>query len=1013
MHILHGTWLMDRSVFAIWGEDARFDVPPRKGKRRNFEPHPFGLHQSHRLNYILDVLPDAEPQGTEVSILLPGQETSVQPSPEAQSVGMPPLAGDLSLLQWQLDAITLDPYETLQFLLRLPPPNVQHPHFIVGADMAYWRQVALLMMNMLIEGSFRPGIDQQGARYEAFWRPSLTPETITSFARSMPPLCRAVVKQTASAPQPDALLDHFLTTTLNTLIRHSSKRTRPALAKSKWISALLSDDRVIQDTTARNEKRYKQWRAWTQPETLSTQAGAFRVCFRLDEPQDERNLWVLAYMLQARDDHSLLVDAINVWNATGRTASFLNRRFDQPQENMLLALGTASRLFTPIDASLRESKPVGVILRPEQAYEFLMEGVGKLEKAGFGVLVPNWWKRRKIKAKAKLKGEENASHGLLSRDSLISYEWQLSVGDEALTPQDFEELVQMKQPFLRLHGQWIALDADQIKTMLEFMQKHPAGKANLLQAMELGTDEDDKIEIEAPDAEGWLNEALEKLRNPEFAAVPSLPSGLNANLRPYQERGFGWLAQMQALKLGGILADSMGLGKTVQAITLWLHEQERLGTDRPRLLVAPTSVVGNWRHELAKFAPSLRSYVHQGAARLQGEDFAQAVADVDVVLTSYPLLSRDLDTIKQIQWSSITLDEAQNIKNPVTKMAQAARAVQADHRLALTGTPIENRLSELWSIMHFLNPGYLGSREKFRERFSLPIERYNDEAAAKKLKALTTPFILRRLKTDPKIISDLPDKFENKVYCTLTPEQATLYEAVVREEMEALAEAESDMQRRGGVLRMLTRLKQICNHPAHFLKEGDALGVKALEGRSGKLTRLTEMLDEVISNGDRALIFTQYAEMGKHLQAYLAEQFNTDVMFLFGDTPVEKRMEMVGRFQSPRGPSIFVLSLKAGGTGLNLTNANYVIHYDRWYNPAVEDQATDRAFRIGQTRNVQVNKMICLGTLEDRIDELIERKRGLADKIVGEGEGWLSELSNDDLRDLVTLRREALEGNDE
>jgi SNF2 family DNA or RNA helicase len=461
--------------------------------------------------------------------------------------------------------------------------------------------------------------------------------------------------------------------------------------------------------------------------------------------------------------------------------------------------------------------------------------------------------------------------------------------------------------------------------------------------------------------------------------------------------------------MGACLADDMGLGKTITMITTWLFERDKLGVSRPALLVCPTSVVGNWRHELSRFAPSLKAMTHQGPGRLQGQDFVKAAAQVDVVLTSYALLSRDRETLEQVQWSDVALDEAQNIKNPATKQAQAARAMPADMRLALTGTPVENRLTELWSIFQFLNPGYLGPRDTFRDQFSIPIERYGDQQAAAALKQLTTPFILRRVKSDPNVISDLPEKFENKVYCSLTPEQATLYEAAVRDEMDAVEEAEDDMQRRGSVLRMLTRLKQICNHPAHFLKEGEALGVDALKDRSGKLIRLTEMLEEAFASGDRALIFTQYAEMGGHLQAYLREYFVDEVLFLHGGTPAHKRQDMIRQFQAPRGPTVFVLSLKAGGTGLNLTEANHVFHFDRWYNPAVENQATDRAYRIGQTRNVQVHKFVCLGTLEERIDELIEHKQALAESIVGEGESWLSEMSTDQLRDLVALRRDVME----
>jgi len=375
-----------------------------------------------------------------------------------------------------------------------------------------------------------------------------------------------------------------------------------------------------------------------------------------------------------------------------------------------------------------------------------------------------------------------------------------------------------------------------------------------------------------------------------------------------------------------------------------------------------------------------------------------------VVLTSFPLLARDRDTLAAADWATLVLDEAQNIKNPATKQAQAARALKAAGRIALTGTPVENRLTELWSILTFLNPGYLGSEAAFKRDFARPIERTADPDATERLRKLTAPFVLRRLKTDPTIITDLPEKQEMKVYCPLTQEQATLYEAVVREALEKVQQAEQEgnaMSRRGQVLSMLMQLKQVCNHPAQFAKDKSALA-----GRSGKLARLTEMLEEAYSAGDRALVFTQFAEMGAMLQQHLRETLYDEVLFLHGATPAKERDPMVRRFQAPQGPKVFILSLKAGGTGLNLTAANHVFHFDRWWNPAVENQATDRAFRIGQTRNVQVHKFICGGTLEDRIDEMIESKRALAESVLGAGESWLTELNTSQLRDLVMLRRE-------
>jgi SNF2 family DNA or RNA helicase len=446
----------------------------------------------------------------------------------------------------------------------------------------------------------------------------------------------------------------------------------------------------------------------------------------------------------------------------------------------------------------------------------------------------------------------------------------------------------------------------------------------------------------------------------------------------------------------------MGLGKTVQTLALVQRDWEGNGR-RPTLLVCPTSVVGNWRKEAERFTPELPVLIHHGQQRAKDTGFARQAKKHAIVLTSYALLHRDLPRFKEVEWAGVVLDEAQNVKNPETKQAQAARALKGDFRAALTGTPVENHVGDLWSIMEFLNPGLLGTRAEFRRTFFLPIQAEQDAAAADRLKRLTGPFVLRRLKTDPAVIADLPDKLEMKVYCTLTKEQASLYAAAVGEVDEELRSAEG-IQRKGIVLALLSKLKQVCNHPAQFLGDNSPL-----PGRSGKLARLTEMLEEVLEAGDRALIFTQFTEMGTLLQRHLQETFGREVLFLHGGVPRKQRDQLVERFQAGGdGPRLFLLSLKAGGTGLNLTAANHVFHFDRWWNPAVENQATDRAFRIGQTRAVQVHKFLCAGTLEEKIDEMIDRKKTIAGRVVGTGEAWLTELSNDQLRDLLTLRPDAV-----
>ena len=462
----------------------------------------------------------------------------------------------------------------------------------------------------------------------------------------------------------------------------------------------------------------------------------------------------------------------------------------------------------------------------------------------------------------------------------------------------------------------------------------------------------------------------------------------------------GWVYDFEVDRHHNLVAGGILCHNTVQLIALHLHQPpvDAAGSAAPALVVCPTSVVGNWRRELARFAPGLRVLVHHGARR-QREAFAAAARGHDVVISSYALLHRDEAALAAVQWGDVILDEAQNIKNPATKAAQVAGRLPARWRCALTGTPVENRLAELWSIFQFLNPGYLGSAEQFRKRFAWPIERGQDAAATARLKALVAPFILRRVKTDPAVIQDLPEKNEMKVYCTLTREQATLYEAGVRDAMRQIAEAEG-LRRRGLILALLTKLKQVCDHPALLLHDRSALA-----GRSGKLERLREMLEEVEAVEERALIFTQYAEMGGLLREHLAATFGREVLFLHGGTPAEERDRMVARFQGDEdGPRLLVLSIKAGGTGLNLTRANHVFHFDRWWNPAVEDQATDRAYRIGQRRDVQVHKLICAGTMEELLDELIGRKVALAQAVVGGGETWLTELSTEELHSLVALR---------
>jgi SNF2 family DNA or RNA helicase len=511
------------------------------------------------------------------------------------------------------------------------------------------------------------------------------------------------------------------------------------------------------------------------------------------------------------------------------------------------------------------------------------------------------------------------------------------------------------------------------------------------------------------DADGWLGDLISGQADRRLEPMTT-PAGFHGELRPYQERGLSWLSFLGGLGLGGVLADDMGLGKTIQLLSLIASESPAAPGTGPTLLICPMSLVGNWQREAARFTPDLRVHVHHGADRLEGEALATALSDADLVLTTYGVATRDQAALAEVSWARVVCDEAQNIKNHATKQARAVRGLPAAARIALTGTPVENRLHELWSIMEFANPGLLGPAEKFRKRYAVPIERRDPQDpqgpaddAIQALRRITQPFVLRRLKTDKTIISDLPDKQEMKVFCNLTAEQASLYQATVTDMLSRIEEATDDISRRGLVLATMAKLKQVCNHPAHLLGDGSRL-----PGRSGKLARLEEICDEIVAEGDKALCFTQYAEFGRMLQPHLAARLGCPVLFLHGGTPKKQRDAMVAQFGELDEPVLFLLSLKAGGTGLNLTAASHVIHVDRWWNPAVEDQATDRAFRIGQRRNVQVRKFVCVGTLEERIDAMIEDKKALAEQIVGTGESWLTELSAEDLRSVLTLTSDAV-----
>ncbi|MFZ2617252.1 MAG: SNF2-related protein [Anaerolineae bacterium] len=1186
MLILHASWLAAETVetFFIWGEVAA-DAEGRKGRRRAAPRKPAGHPAQAPTSSLLTAARLSTGSGVTKSSAL-----ARLPTDDGQPLTARPLSaqGDAqpTLADWVIDGLALTAPAALSALVTWP--TAAAPGVTLGADLRFWIAAARFALELLARQRYIPTLEEAGKTVVARWQPTWVDADEQArfqwLLNAMPPACRSLRPANAAWRPigPLTLLTAALTTWVDQQVRAWAgpvqralpRRLAPGAVRS-WIDALFSPQPQVSGASFQLSGLVGQINRWLEDLQQATTAG-FRVSFQLATPPaaaspGERS-WVVHYLLQATDDPSLLVPAEQVWQEASSTLTLLNRRLLQPQERLLSGLAKAARLFAPLEQTLRAACPSSVALTTPEAYTFLREAAPLLEQSGFGILTPPWWQKRAaaLGVRLKLKQKQTASEasGLLSFAKVVEYDWQLALGEDPLTQEEFERLAALKSPLVNIRGQWVEFRPEQVEAAIRFWEKRRAqGELGLLDAMHLALGDGeqgavDGLPVTHVALDAWLQDLFQNLSHHDQMQPLPAPSGFVGTLRPYQERGLAWLVFLRRVGLGGCLADDMGLGKclsaetlvtvngaplaaetlwdtyageayfdgegfwaqpraslhaqarqeadgrlvaapvqrlyrqqvqeplrtitlangcrititrrhrlltpagwtndlqvgdavcvtppaggepgqvtvfsaitaiepvpytgwvydleiagrhnfvangivchnTIQTIGMVLHGREQNPQPDPVLLICPTSVLGNWEREIQRFAPSLRVLVHQGANRLGGEEFVTASQQTDVVVSSYSLLARDRELLGQVAWGDVILDEAQNIKNPTTKQAQAARGLAARHRLALTGTPVENRLTDLWSIMEFLNPGYLGSQQSFRSKFTLPIERYHQPEPAAQLKTLVQPLLLRRVKSDPTIIQDLPEKNEMKVYCNLTAEQATLYEAVVKDSLRQIEESEG-MQRRGLVLSTLMKLKQVCNHPAHFLGNRTT---SDLAGRSGKLNRLSEMLEEVLSVNDSALIFSQFFEMGEMLVQHLTASFGEEPLFLHGGVPARQRDEMVKLFQSGNGPRLFMLSLKAGGVGLNLTQANHVFHFDRWWNPAVENQATDRAFRIGQQRNVQVHKFICAGTLEEKIDQLIESKKELANSIVGAGESWLTELSTAQLRDLLVLRQDAV-----
>ena len=919
------------------------------------------------------------------------------------------------LASFILNAVKID--QPLAFLKEL---NFQSYYFEddvqLADDAKFWLKMAAELSHVIQKDQYIPFLIAQKVKtktaFHSKWQPLSADyqQRLQQIAPLMPfSAClsdHALHKNADLVPI--AVLQHFSEVVLNQQINSTSY---PNTVHKQLQDSFIGSSLNYYCQRQVSEHEWKLWRVWHNNLNYDQFGSPFQLCFRLNEATSSNGVdWGLEILLQAKSDPSFMINLAEFWQDKTVKNTLFSKMFGTSIErNLLLQLGYACRIYPLLEQVFAHNMQQPLItLTTDQAFDFLKEDAWALHACGYKISVPSWWTASgRLKAKIKMRGSkksiagessgDTAAPSYLSQNGLIDFNYSYAIGDDEVSEQEWQQLIESKSELLYFRGQWMQLDHAEMAKMQSLIESSQRDKdrGDLKDLLLIAANEE-QYTIELDDA---VNSMLLSLKNKDQLALIDQPKNLKARLRPYQLRGLSWLSYLESLGMNPCLADDMGLGKTMQVISLLLNAPKK----QAALLIAPTSVIGNWHKELEKFAPSIKATIHHGSKRTKQADFSQIMADNDIVITSYGLIRQDKALFKNTKWSRLIIDEAQNIKNPSSAQTKIIYSLCANSRIALTGTPIENRLMDLWSLFNFLNPGILGTRTAFRKEFEIPVQRDNNIKKTRILKNLVEPFILRRLKTDKNIIQDLPDKVEQKVYCELTKEQASLYQTIVNDVETSINDTQAASEHKMIFLSALLRLKQCCNHPAQLLQDGSEFSLE----RSIKLQRLTELAKEAIDNGESILIFSQFKEICNALQHLLQNQLGFNTHYLHGGTPRKKREAMIDQFQAPNSPaSIFILSLKAGGVGITLTKANHVIHFDRWWNPAVENQATDRAYRIGQQKTVFAHKFITIGTVEEKIDQMLVDKQKVADSIVGNDESWLSTLNAKSFINLIQLSKQ-------